>query len=309
MNNKDDNYTEDTIDLRTLFRLFLKRKWWFIATVIVVAALGFLYILRIPVLYEARYKFSLRDDYVQNEYLQYSDSQDQLITNQNVFIGGSDVSLILKTDLIFSALEEIPRIDNYKPYVDSSLIKIDLDKNANVFSLKVKDTDEELAKDIGLKLIESLGEQIKNHDTEVFSNTLEMIDEDIEALNAENNYLEEKIFEINREIEELYADLDTARAEKTEHEIMEKKGELLLYREKIIENEDEIRRLNSIFQEFTDARDKVENRIELLTEKPGINVENNRVINSIIVILLSLLTGLVVIIAVNYIYKLRRNKN
>jgi hypothetical protein len=309
MNDKEENYTEDTIDLRTLFRLFLKRKWWFIATVIIVAAIGFLYILRIPVLYEAKYKFSLRDDYVKDEYLKYSESQDDLISNQNVFIGASDVSLILKTDLIFKALEEIPEIDDYRPYVDSSMIKIDLDRDASVFSLKVKDRNKELAKKIGLKLIESLGEQIKNQDTEIFTNTLEMIKEDIGVLEDENSAFEQDISEISKEIDGLYSKMDGNKTEQLEHEIMEKKGELLLYREKIIENEDEIRRMENLSLEFTDEKNKVVNRVELLTEEPSINIENNRAINSIIVILLSILTGLIVIIGVNYIYQLRRKKN
>lgn len=308
MDNKDDNYTEDTIDLRTLFRLFLKRKWWFIATVIIVAALGFLYILRIPVLYEAKYKFSLRDDYVQDEYLEYSESQDDLISNQNVFIGASDISLILKTDLIYKALEEIPEIDNFKPYVNSSLIKIDLDKDTSVFSLKVKDSNKELTKKIGLKLIESLGEQIKNQDIEIFNNTIEMIKEDIGVLEEENSVFEQKIYDISKEIDVLYTETDNASAKQLEYEIMERKGELLLYREKIIENENEIRRLESHSQEFTDEKDKVVNRVELLTEEPSINVENNRVMNSIIVILLSILSGLIVVIGINYIYKIRRRR-
>jgi capsular polysaccharide biosynthesis protein len=308
MNNKEDNYTEDTIDLRILFRLFLKRKWWFIATVIIVAVLGFLYILRIPILYEVKYKFSLRDDYVQDEYLNYSESQDDLISNQDVFIGASDVPLILKTDLIFKALEEIPEIDDYKPYVDSSLIKIDLDRDTSVFSLKVKDSSKELAKKIGLKLIESLGEQIKNQDIEIFNNTLKIIKEDIGTLEEESRVFEQQISEISTEIDTLYSKMEGNTTEQFEYEILEKKGELLLYREKIIENEDEIRRLESFSQELTDEKGKVVNRVGILTEEPSINVENNRVINSIIVVLLSILTGLIVVIGVNYIDKLRRSR-
>jgi hypothetical protein len=308
LNKEEDNISEDAIDLRTLFRLFLKRKWWFITTVIIVALLGFLYILRIPILYEVKYKFSLRDDYVQDEYLNYSESQDDLISNQDVFIGASDVPLILKTDLIFKALEEIPEIDDYKPYVDSSLIKIDLDRDTSVFSLKVKDSSKELAKKIGLKLIESLGERIKNQDIEIFNNTIEMIGEDIVILQEESRVFEQKISEISTEIDALYSQMGGNTTEQFEYEIMEKKGELLLYREDIIGNEDEIRRLESFSQELTDEKDGVVNRVDLLTEEPSINVENNRAINSIIVVLLSILTGLVVVIGVNYIDKLRRSR-
>lgn len=309
MNKKQNNNTKDTIDLRILFRLFLKRKWWFIITVVIVAAFGFIYVFRIPVLYEARYKFSLEDDYVQDEYLQYSDSQEKFISNESVFIGAQDVPLILKTDLIFRALEDIPGIDDYKTYVDSSLIKIDLEDDSRVFSLKVKNEDRELAKKIGFKLIESLGEQIKNQDIKIFDNTLEVINGDIGAMEEENNYYEEKISKINGEINNLYTKLESSPATQIEYEIMKKNGEILLYKEKIINNENEIRKLNDLYQEFTDRKNNVGSRIELLTEEPGINVENNRAINSIIVIMLSIFTGIVVVLGVNYIYKLKGYKS
>jgi hypothetical protein len=306
MNKTGDNNTEDTIDLRTLFRLFLKRKWWFIVTVIVVAALGFLFILRIPVLYEVKYKFSLSDDYVQDESLAYSESQEELMSNQDIFIGTEDVPLILKTDLIFRGLDDIPEIDDYETYIDSSLIKIDLEDDSSVFSLKVKNQDKELAKKIGLKIVESLGIEIKNYDIKIFDSTLEMIDVDIELLEEENIYLREKISVIEDEISSLYAGLDKSRDTSAEYEIIKKNGEILLYEEKIIENENEIRKLNYLHQEFSDRKNNVDSRIELLTEEPSINVDNNRTVNSVIVILLSLLTGIVVVLGVNYIYKLKK---
>jgi hypothetical protein len=309
LSKKDESYTEDTIDLRTLFRLFLKRKWWFIATVILVAVLGFLYILRTPVLYEAKFKFSLKDDYFQDEYLKYSESQDDLTNSQDVFIEAEEVPLILKTDMIFSALEEIPEIDDYEIYINSSLIKIDLEDDSSVFSLKVENYDKELAKKIGLKLIESLGEQIKNQDIEIFNNTIEMIEEDIRVLEEENIYFKHEISEIEDEVSNLYAELDSSRDTKTEYEIIKKNDEILLYEEKIIGNDDKIREMGSLYQEFTDKRDKVVNRVELLTGEPSIDVEDNRTINSVIVILLSILTGIVVILGVNYIYKLKREKS
>ncbi|MDD3818284.1 MAG: Wzz/FepE/Etk N-terminal domain-containing protein [Actinomycetota bacterium] len=313
MNYKENNYSEeDTIDLRTLFRMFLKHKWWFIITVIVVAVLGFFYVSRTPALYEARYKFSLKEDYVQDDYLQYRDSHEKFINNQSVFIQAEEVPLILKTDLIFRALEDIPEVDDYEDYIDSSLIKIDLDKDTSVFSLKVKDTDEKLAKEIGLKLIESLGEQIRNQDIEIFDNTLAMISEDIKKIEEENSYFEEKISEIEKEINSMYSEMESSEAtgaKQIEYEIMKKNGEVLLYEGKIIDNENEIRKLNDLYQEFTDRKAAVDNRIELLTEEPRITVENSRVINSIVVILLSILTGIIVVLGVNYIYKLKSQKD
>jgi len=88
--------------------------------------------------------------------------------------------------------------------------------------------------------------------------------------------------------------------------IEEKQGEVLLYLEKIIDNEYEIKKLDDLYREFSVEKDKIANRVELVSEKPRYLVENDRMINSIIVILLSLLTGIVVVLVVNYIYKLKK---
>ncbi|MDY0027864.1 MAG: hypothetical protein RBR58_02540, partial [Candidatus Humimicrobiaceae bacterium] len=184
-----------------------------------------------------------------------------------------------------------------------------LDEDSSVFDLKVKNPDEKLAKEIGLKLIESLGEQIKNQDIKIFDNTLAMISEDIKKIEEENNYFEEKISEIDREVSSMYSEIESSGAKQIEYEIMKKNGEALLYKGKIIDNENEIRKLNDLYQEFTDRKATVDNRIELLTEEPRITVENSRVINSIVVVLLSILTGIIVVLGVNYIYKLKSQKN
>ncbi len=305
MNKEKGSYSEDTIDLRKLFRLFLKRKWWFIGTVLIVLVVGMIYTFYIPVLYEVRYNFSLKDDFIQDDFLQYSDAQEKFINNETVFIGAEDILLIFKTDLIFSALEDIPEIDNYETYVDSSLIRINLYTDTGIFYLRIKNPDKKLAKEIALKLIESLGTQIKNQDIKIFDNTLEMINKDIEVVEEENAVFEEKISDVEQEINSIYYGLDDSQKTQINYDIMEKKGELLLYKEKIISNEYEIKRLNDLYQEFTNEKNKVDNRIEIITEEPSYSVENDRMINSIIVILLSILSGIVVVLAVNYIYKLK----
>lgn len=287
MNKMDKNNLDDSIDLRTLFRLFLRRKWWFIGTAVIVLAVGMFYVISKPTTYEVRYRFILNDDYVQDDYLQYSDTQDKYIANQSVFIGAGDVPLIIKTEPIVKGLDGIEEIGDYTTYVESSLISIDINKDTSFFSLKVKENDKKLSKNIALGLLESLAQRIKESDIEIFENTLAMIDKDIKTL-------EDEIAEFEGEI----ANLDEG--------VFEQKAEILIYKEKIIDNDYQIKNLNDLYQRFLSEKNNVGNRIEIITKDPSYNIENNRIINSIIVILLSILTGIVVVLAVNYIYKLKR---
>ena len=313
MSKKEDNYSEDTIDLRTVFRLFLKRKWWFIGTVIVVAILGMLYMLSKPIIYEVKYEFSLEDDFLPDDYLIYGDRQEIHSRNEAVFIGIEDIELLFETDLIFRSLDEIEEIDDYNIYINSHMVDLFLGKDAIVFELKVKNTDKKLANDIAKNLIESLGTGVMSNDLNIFDNTLEIINEDLQVLEEENRAYEEKIAIISKEIKDMYSELNqdgsSFKLSDIHYDLIEKKAKLLLYEEKIIDNENEMKKLDGVYQLFMDEKNKVHNRIKIIEANPDYDIENNRAINSIIVILLSLLTGMMVVLAVNYIYKLKKNRN
>ncbi|MFC2144945.1 hypothetical protein ACFLQQ_01310 [Actinomycetota bacterium] len=285
----DSNVQEDTIDLKTIFRLFLRRKWWFIGTFLVVLVAGMLYMLSKPMLYEVRYKFNYEDDFLPDDYLMYSESQEsqKLFSNESVFIEAADIPLIFETELIFRSLLNIEEIDDYSDYIRSPLIELDMQSDTSIFVLRIKNTDKGLADDIAKNLIESLGIQVMDNDLEILSNTLVMIDKDIKLLEEENMSYENKIAALDEEKE---------------------KGEILLYRERMIDNEYEIEKLAKLYGLFEEEKGKVHNRVEIISANPDYKVENDRMINSIIVILLSLLTGIVVVLVVNYIYKLKENK-
>jgi hypothetical protein len=332
MNNNKNTQPEDTIDLKTLFRLFFKRKWWFIGTLIIVLAAGMFYIFSKPVLYEARFNFRLSDDFVEDEYLQYKDIQEIYTRNQSVFIDSNKIPQILYTDLIFKALNELQEIDDYKSSINAYVVNLDLEDGSTTFVMKVKGEDKKLAKKIGLKLIESLGTQVSENDIKIFNNTLNLINADIQTLENEITGFEDIIIMINEEVQGLYVELDNqndrsivisssesnngnpkngtvalfdATTTQVLNEITEKQGEILLYKEKIIDNEYEIKKLNDLYHKFSDEKEQATNRVELMTEDPSYTIENNRKINSVIVILLSVLTGIIVVLAVNYIYKLK----
>ena len=173
-----------------------------------------------------------------------------------------------------------------------------------------------ISDDIARNLIESLGTQVMKNDLDIFDNTLTLIDKDMKELSDQNKTFENKITEINEEIREMYKELDgfsnaggSPASNELNYDIIEKKGEILLYRDKIIDNNNEIKRLDELYKMFEDEKGKVHNRVEIVDANPDYNVENSRAINSIIVILLSILTGIIVVLVVNYIYKIRENIN
>ena len=302
MNKNTSGHSEETIDFKTLFRLFLKRKWWFIGTVILIIVIGGMYVFSKPVRYEVRNYFSFKDDFIEDDYLQYNEAQEIYSRNQSVFIGTDKIGLIFKTDLILNHLNELEEIEDFETDISVSLINLEYKKDSGTFLLRVKDRNKELAKKASLKLIEALGEEIIINDKKIYDNTLELINKDIENLEDEIAGFKDKIVELDRTTQDILA---LASSPETQNDLTIINGEVLLNKEKIFDNEYEIKRLRGLYQKFLDAKNKVVNRVELLTENPSIDVENNRAINSIIVVLLSIISGIIVVLVVNYIYKLK----
>ena len=289
MNKNTSGHSEETIDFKTLFRLFLKRKWWFIGTVILIIVIGGMYVFSKPVRYEVRNYFSFKDDFIEDDYLQYNEAQEIYSRNQSVFIGTDKIGLIFKTDLILNHLNELEEIEDFETDISVSLINLEYKKDSGTFLLRVKDKNKELAKKASLKLIEALGEEIIINDKKIYDNTLELINKDIENLEDEIAGFKDKIVELDRTTQDILA---LAPSPETQNDLTIINGEVLLNKEKIFDNEYEIKRLRGLYQKFLDAKNKVVNRVELLTENPSIDVENNRAINSIIVVLLSIISGL-----------------
>jgi hypothetical protein len=303
MSKADKDMQDDSIDLKTIWQLFLKRKWWFIGTFVIVMVLGMLYMWNKPLIYEVRYKFTFEDDLRPDDYLIYSDTQ-ELYSNESVFIQARDVERIFESDIIFRSLMDIDEIgDDYRDYFSSSLQELDLVSDTGLFYLIIRNQDKELADEVARNLIESLDVRVMNDDIAIYDNTLAMIEDDIDILQEEIGSFEKEISSIEEEIALLNASPNII-----DYEVVEKKGEILLYRSKIIDNEDQVGRLGELYKAFEDERSQVQSRVEITEADPDYNVENDRLINSLIVILLSLLTAIVVVLAVNYIYKLKDSK-
>jgi hypothetical protein len=268
-----------------------------------------LYIWAKPILYEVRYKFSFEDDFLPDDYLIYDQSQ-ELFSNDSVFIEVKEVPLIFETELIFLSLEDLDGVDDYSDYYSSSLQDLDLESDKGIFSLKIKNQDKDLADEIARTLIESLSTQVMNNDLEIFNNTLFMLSDDIKELQEEITLYEDEIAVLEDEIEAIMeTDGGEVSSSRGYYDIIEKKDEIVIFREKIIDNTQEIRELDNMYQLFNEEKENLHSRVEIISADPDYDIENDRMMNSIIVILLSLLTAIIAVLAVNYIYKLKDKKN
>jgi len=66
MNQKKDAIKEDEIDLREIFIMFVKRKWWFIGAIIITILIGSLYIFTKPSNYIVTYQIKVNEEYKNN---------------------------------------------------------------------------------------------------------------------------------------------------------------------------------------------------------------------------------------------------
>jgi uncharacterized protein involved in exopolysaccharide biosynthesis len=55
---------DDGIGLKEIFMIFIKRKWWFIGSVLIILAVGLLYVFIQPTNYLLTYKIELKKNYI-----------------------------------------------------------------------------------------------------------------------------------------------------------------------------------------------------------------------------------------------------
>ncbi len=124
MNQKKATIKEDEIDLRELFRIFIKRKWWFIGTFVIVLIAGLLFtFLRTPE-YTSTSMLKVTEDYYLDSI--YMDSISRYFPEEalKLRIGSlNDVSVELK---LSKTLNEVIKDLNY------DIDRNDLDKAINI---------------------------------------------------------------------------------------------------------------------------------------------------------------------------------
>ena len=326
---------DDEIDLREILRVFVKRKWWFIGSVLIILVIGLVYIFVRPTNYLLTYQVELKGNYTNtNLSVLYPNYEKELN-----YISPANVPVIFKSEYGFESLDGISKEGiNYNELRKSESVKISLNENTSIFNISVSNPDYDLADKIAKTIIDAFDSSIRNKEKTIFNDILVKIEEDTKDLGNENgNYENTVIANLEDKLDSLYVELnkyivdynvslsdELEKNKKTEnvsfynivippnaisYEISTLQVEVTLHKQKIKENKDKIIVLNSLRESLLKDENIILARIDLVSEKPYYAIESKRTRNLAIVTVLSILAGAVVVFIVNFGFSLKKRKD
>ena len=304
MNQKKATIKEDEIDLRELFRIFIKRKWWFIGTFVIVLIAGLLFTFLIPKEYTSTSILKVKEDY-------YLDSVSIYFPEEasELKIGSlNDVAIELKLSKTLNQVADRLDYNIAKDDLDKA-IGISIDEEKEILTLATTYNDPEIT----YKINETLLGIYKNKKNSEFNKTYDRLIQKIEAriidtqgqLDELSNLAEEYIIGFNvkllNEIEKLGSGIPFSGANYTSPEIAGKLNYTLsVY--------NDLEKINCI---LTENKELFVNKIEVI-ENPEISdvvAETNYIRNVLITIFLAIIVGFMMVFIVNYLDSLRKYKN
>ena len=326
---------DDEIDLREIFRVFVKRKWWFIGSVLIILVIGLIYIFMQPVSYLLTYQIEIKENYTNTNLSALYPNYEKELN----YITLAKIPVIFKSEYGFESLDVISKegID-YNELRKSESVKISLNENTSMFNISVSNPDYDLADKIAKTLIDAFDNSIKNKEKTILNEIVGKIEQDIKDIENKNgNYentiianLEDKLDSLYPELNKYIVDYNISLSDELDKnknsenvsfyniiippnyisdKISKLQGDINLYRQKIIENKDKIIVLNNLNESLLKDENIILNRIDLVSEKPYYAIESKRLRNLAIVVALSLLAGVVVVFIVNFGFSLKKRKD
>ena len=330
MNKDKDIKKEDEIDLREIFMIFIKRKWWFIGSILTVLIIGLLYVFIQPANYLLTYQIEVNENYSDKNLSELYPNYEKELN----YILLANVPVIFKSEYVFKSLNEIGKDIDYKKLPKSESVKIVLNENTSIFDVSVSNPDYDLADKIAKTLIDAFDNFVRNKGKIILNEVLGKIELDIKDLENENdNYESTIIAGLEDEVDSLYAKLNryivdynvglSDELEKNKNsenvsfynviippndisdEISTLKNEINLYRQEVLENKSKIIVLNNLYKELLGDEDIILNRVELVSEDPMYEIQSNKMRNIAIVLVLSIIIGIIVTLVVNFLLNLK----
>ncbi len=333
MNKDKDIKKEDEIDLRDIFLIFIKRKWWFVGSIITVLIIGLLYIFLSPANYLLTYQIEIEENYSNKNLSELYPNYEE---NLN-YISLKNVPVIFKSEHIFKSLDGIAEGVDYNKLLESESVKISLSEIPSIFNISVSNPDYDLADKIAKTLIDALNNFIKNGENIIFNEILEKVELDIEDLENKNGNYENIIVDLEKNVNKLYVELnkyivdynislhneleESRNSENTSfynviippnnisYKISVLQKEVDFNRGKILTNKTKIIDLNNLSSSLLKDEDVILNRVNLVSENPFYEVEDNRLRNIAIVLVLSVMIGIIVMFVVNYLLNLKTKRD
>jgi len=303
MNEEKKNIKEDEIDLREIFMIFIKRKWWFLGTFLVVLIAGLLFtFLNTPTPeYSSTSIIKISDDYLLDSINKYFPKE-----ASELKIGSlNDVSIELK---LRETLNEVTKALNYN--IDRNdldkAIGISVDEEKEILTLTTIYNNPEISYRINKTLLDVYKNKKNSEFNEVYKRLVQKIgaklidaQEQIEELSGR---AEEYIIGFNvkllNEIEKSGSDVPFLGANYTSPEIARK----LNYSLTVC---NDLEKINYILKE---NKELFVNKIEVIEnpEVSGVGAETNYIRNVLITIFLAVIVGFVVVFLANYFISLKK---
>jgi len=296
-----DIINEDEIDLRELFRIFIKRKWWFIGTFIIVLIAGLLFTFLNT--YSSTSMLKVKEDY-------YLDSISRYFPEEayELRIGSlNNVSIELKLSEILNEVTKALNYDIDKNDLDKA-INISIDEEKEILILTATYSDPEIAYKINKTLLDVYKKEKNLEFNEIYDRLLQKIEAKLAdtqgQLDELSNLAEEYIIGFNvkllNEIEKLGSGIPFSGANYTSPEIAGKLNHsLTVY--------NDLEKINYILKE---NKELFVNKIEIIENPEILDVvaETNYIRNVLITIFLAVIVGFVVVFLGNYFISFRMRK-
>lgn len=340
MNMENDMKKEDEISLSDMIVMFIKKKWWFIGTILTVLAIGLVYVFFQPVSYLLTYQIEMKEDY-SNMYLNglYSNREEdsgnlplqysKYVEDLN-YMSLQTIPVIFKSNEVFKSVKDIDEEIDYRKLLKSDSVKIDLIKDTSIFSISVSSSDYELANNIAKTLIAALENTINDRQEMILNEIRGIINADIKDLKDENISLQNTIVnELEKELVILYEKLDKYIVDynidifnrlgenrssdnisfyniiippsNIDNEILILQKEIEIYEERVMENKLKIIDMSNLNEKLINDEDMITERIRLISDSLSYEVEDNKLRNIAIVIVLSIILGIMMTFVVNFI--------
>jgi capsular polysaccharide biosynthesis protein len=326
MSTENNVKNEDEMSLSDMIVILLKRKWWFIGTLLAVLIIGLTYVFLQPVNYILTYQIELNKDYHNNTLSElYPNYEKDLnyLTLQNV-------PVLLKSEEVLKSVKDLNKDFDYKRLRDEEVLSVALKEETSIFDISVSNPEYTLADNINKTLMSTLKDMTVERLEVNLDDILARIDADTLEIEDENNMFEStKIAELKSEIDKLYEELDryiidynielSDRLEENKNsenvsfynviippngissKISDLNSEIKVYENKVLENKGKIIELENLYKELLKDEDAITERIRLVSDSPYYKVESNRLRNIAIVIVISIILAAIMAFILNYI--------
>lgn len=325
---------DDEIDLREIFMIFIKRKWWFIGSVLIILVIGLLYVFMQPASYLLTYKIELKKNYINTKLSELYPAYE----NELNIISIENFPVVFKSEGIFKSLGGIDKGIDYNKLLNSKSVEVSLIEKTSIFNLNISNPNYDLADKIAKTLIDAFDNSIRIEEKTILNEIVGKIEQDIKDLENKNiDYENTVLINLEAKVDNLYQELnkyivdynvslsaELEKNKKTENvsfysvvippndisdKISKLQNEINLYRTIILDNKEKISVLNNLHESLLNDENIIFTRIDLVSEKPYYEIESKRIRNLAIVVALSLLAGVVVVFIVNFGFSLKKRKD